>query len=104
MSSNYTGDPSNVTTPISAGVISCSSGAGGLVLVQTSTSHMFATNDTVNVTGVLGTTEANTTTTITVISSDTFLLDGITFANAYSSGGTAQDLSLTPYFQVPDNG
>ncbi len=104
MPTNITGDPANITTPLSSAIISCSSGAGGLVLVGTSTAHQFATDDYVTITGVLGTTEANTGAKIEVISSTTFLLDGVPFINAYSSGGTATDVSLTPYFQVPDNG
>lgn len=104
MPSNYSGNPNNITTPLTRSVISCSSGAGGLVLVGTSGAHLFSTYDYVQVTGVTGTTEANTATEIQVISSTSFLLTGVSFVNAYSSGGTAKDLSLTPYFQVPDDG
>ncbi len=104
MPSNYSGNPANITTPLSRGIVSCASGAGGLVLVGTSTSHLFATYDSVSISGVLGTTEANTEAEITVIDSTHFLLQGVPFVNAYSSGGTAEDISLTPYFQIPDDG
>lgn len=104
MSTNYTGNPANVTTPISATVTNCTSGTGAKVLVTTSAAHLFATHDWVHVSGVVGTTEANGVFQITVLGSTTFLLEGSAFVNAYVSGGTAQDISLTPYFQVPDNG
>lgn len=104
MPHNYNGNPNNVTTPLSRFVTSAASGAGGLVLIGTSGAHDFATYDYVQVSGVTGTTEANVLTTIQVIDSTHFLLDGTVFANPYSTGGVAEDLSLLPYFQLPDDG
>lgn len=104
MPSNYSGNPNNITTPLSASIVSCSSGSGGLVLVQTSGAHNFATYDYVSITGVTGTTEANVTDQITVVDASSFLLNSIPFVNPYSSGGTAEDISLTPYFSVPNDG
>ena len=61
----------------------------GLVRITTGAAHGFATGTVVAITGIVGTTEANGTWTITVISATTFDLQGSTFANAYSSGGSA---------------
>ena len=58
---NYSGNPNNITTPLTQGIISAAAGAGGFVLLGTSASHGFASFDYVTVTGVGGTTEANTT-------------------------------------------
>jgi len=101
---NYSGNPNNITTELTATVNSCASGSGGFVLVGTTSAHNFATNDFVTVAGVVGTTEANTTAQITVVDPTHFLLNGVTFVHGYVSGGVARDLSLTPYFSLPDDG
>lgn len=103
MTSSYSGNPDNVITPLIRSIVDCSD-SGGLILVQTSIPHLFADHDVVIVSGVVGTTEANGTWSVTVVSADTFTLDTSTFTNAYVSGGTATDTSLTPFFQVPDDG
>lgn len=60
----------------------------GLIRI-TATGHGFSTGNVVDVTGVVGTVEANRTGwTITVIDANTFDLVGSTFVNAYVSGGT----------------
>lgn len=104
MPSNYSGNPGNITTPLVATVSNCTSGPGVQIQVTTLAAHFFATYDYVTVSGVVGTVEANVTAQITVIDSQNFVLNGTVFANAYVSGGTATDLSLSPYFQVPDDG
>ena len=63
------------------------SGAG-LVRI-TSVDHGFSSNDIIQINDVLGTTEANDTSKITVITDDTFDLIGSVFANTYVSGGLA---------------
>lgn len=60
----------------------------GLIRI-TSASHGYATGDSIYITGVLGTTEANGTWTITSITANTYDLQSSTFANAYTSGGTS---------------
>ncbi len=107
------GDNLNVTlTPVSgssaldqvqAGPILTISGvasASGLIQITTSTAHGLSTGQTVFITGVTGTTEANcyyplafNTTgpvawTIFVVSPTVFSLLGSAFVNAYISGGT----------------
>jgi hypothetical protein len=104
MPQNYSGDPANVTTPLVANVNGCAAGAGGVVRVQTSAAHNFATHDYVTVTGVVGTVEANTNAKINVIDGTHFDMIGTVFSNPYVSGGTATDVSLTPYFQIPNDG
>lgn len=70
-------------------------GAGaGTEIRLTATGHGFATGDTVNVYGVVGTVEANNAWTITVIDANTIDLQGSTFTNAYVSGGTITNRGL----------
>lgn len=62
----------------------------GLIRI-TATGHTFATGDFITITGVGGTTEANAVNwRISVITANTFDLQGSTFTNAYTSGGTAK--------------
>lgn len=81
--------------PKTATVTNCVSGTSGFVEVVT-TENAFLNGDTVSITGVVGTTEANTMAPIIVIDSTHFLLDGVPFANAYSSGGSALDATYIP--------
>lgn len=61
--------------------------AGGLIRI-TAPAHGFSTGNVVDVSGVVGTTEANRTAwTVTVIDANTFDLQGSAFVNAYVSGG-----------------
>jgi len=60
----------------------------GLIRI-TVANHGYSTGNVVDISGVLGTTEANRTGwTITVITASTFDLQGSTFSNAYISGGS----------------
>lgn len=90
---NAAADPDNVAVSIS----DCVDDGATLISVVTSTHHNFSTGDTVDITGVSGTTEANGTWTITKTSNTTFTLDGSTFANAYTGGGTADRTSAFPW-------
>lgn len=73
----------------------------GLIRITTSVAHGWATGDRINVYGVVGTTEANGVWTITVITTTTFDLQGSTFTNAYTSGGTATNRGL--YYAIHAN-
>jgi Ubiquitin-activating enzyme E1 FCCH domain len=53
----------------------------------TAAAHGLTTGDTVYITGVGGTTEANGTFVVTVLSSSQFTLDSTTFTNAWTGGG-----------------
>ncbi len=79
--SSASGETTNITG-------AASSGAPNLIRI-TATGHGYQTGDTVNISGVVGTTEANGTWVITRIDADTFDLEGSTFANAYTSGGAS---------------
>lgn len=62
---------------------------GGLIRI-TAIAHGFVTSNVVDITGIVGTTEANKTGwVITKITNDTFDLQSSTFTNAYISGGQA---------------
>lgn len=59
----------------------------GLIRITVASTATLATGDHKTISGVVGTTEANGSWTITVINATTFDLQGSTFANAYVSGG-----------------
>jgi len=103
MSTIYSGNQANITTPLVRTITSAVS-QSGLIKIGTSASHLFATNDYVYIAGVGGTTEANGAWTITVIDATHFTLNGSSFTHAYTSGGTATDRSLTPAFAMPSDG
>jgi len=65
----------------------------GLIRI-TATAHGFSTGNTVTISGVVGTVEANGTWTITAIAANTFDLQGSAFAVAYVSGGFAVNDSV----------
>lgn len=69
-------------------VSGCVDNGSGLIRVSTAEAHGYATGDKVTITGVLGTTEANGSWTITVIDSTHFDLQGSAFVHTYTSGGT----------------
>lgn len=67
--------------------ITATANAAGLVRI-TSTGHGKTTGDRVGISGIVGTTEANGSWTVTVIDANNFDLQGSTYANAWISGGT----------------
>jgi len=69
-------------------ITGCANNGSGLVRITTAATP-WVTGNKVNVLGVLGTTEANGSWTVTVISSTTADLQGSTFTNTYISGGSA---------------
>jgi hypothetical protein len=56
----------------------------------TTAANKLKTGDRVTISGILGTVEANGAWTITVVTATTFDLQGSTFTNAYTSGGTVK--------------
>lgn len=68
-------------------LISNVSNSGGLVKITTASPNTLVTATKHTIYGVTGTTEANGTSTITVIDSSNFTLNGSTFVHAYVSGG-----------------
>lgn len=77
----------NGATAVVAGA--ANNGSGAIRITATNT---YATGDKVLVNGVVGTTEANGTWPVTVISGAAFDLFGSTFTHAYVSGGNARRL------------
>lgn len=74
-----------VEQPISGAIVSASTPP--LVRLTVSSSTGMTTGDTVTVTSIVGTTEANGTWVITVIDGTHIDLQGTTFTNVYTSGG-----------------
>ena len=62
--------------------------SGGLIQI-TANGHKFNTGNNVTIASVGGTTEANGNWVVTRTGGNTFTLNGSTFTNAYTSGGTA---------------
>jgi hypothetical protein len=98
MSTPYTGNPSNVSDFLVTTINGATNAAP--IVIQTTTPHGFSTGDLVSVIGVQGNVAANSPTnqpwTITVIDATHFSLNGSQGSGAYTSGGQAADLSLTP--------
>lgn len=65
--------------------------AGGLVKL-TSAAHGLETGDILQISGIVGTVEANGQWVITKVDANTFTLDNSVFATAYTSGGTAKHI------------
>src|SRR5262249_34262587 len=77
-----------------SGVASSTGAVGGKIRITVLNTATMHNGDAVTVAGVGGTTEANGTWPITVISSSVIELNGSNFQNAYISGGTLT--TLTP--------
>lgn len=91
-----------LTSSTSKAVTGAADNGSGLIRITTAT-HGFATGDGVTIASVGGTTEANGTWFITVITATTFDLIGSTFANAYTSGGTATPGNIDDYPNVSES-
>ena len=76
-------------------------GTGGIIRLTVNSTILVSTNDTVLVSGVTGTTEANGTFLCTVIDATHIELQGTAFVNAYISGGTATDVTAPTNVQNP---
>ena len=68
-------------------VLGTANNGAGLIRIQ-ATGHHLLTGDSVTISDVVGTTEANGTWTVTFVDSTHFDLQGSTFTNAYVSNGT----------------
>jgi hypothetical protein len=82
-------------------VLNAISGTNGVVRLNVNQTVLAKTGDVVQVAGVTGTTEANGTFPIVVIDSQNIELQGTVFKNAYVSGGTATDITVSPNAQNP---
>jgi hypothetical protein len=79
--------PSN---PAAVNVTGAANNGSGLIRLTVDSTSTFTTNDEGSVSSVGGTTEADGTWLVTVISGTTMDLQGSTFTNTYTNGGTAQ--------------
>lgn len=81
---------SQFTTPItqSSSVSGTADNGSGLIRITTTLAHGLSSNDTVKISGVVGTVEANGSFTVTVVDTLNFDLVGSAFSVAYVSGGT----------------
>jgi len=70
--------------------VSGTANAGGLIEITTSAAHGLTTGFKVYIFGVGGTTEANGPWIVTATATDKFTLDGSTYTNAWTSGGTVR--------------
>lgn len=85
-----------------AAITNVDNNGSGLIRI-TSTAHGLSTNDTVFISGVTGTTEANGTWAVTVVSSTQFTLQSSTYANAWTgAGGVYTGWRLQASLDSPD--
>jgi surface protein len=77
-------------TNATVNVSNATDNGSGLIRITTSAVHGISTGNKVFIKGILGTVEANGLATITVIDTTTFDIDGSTFTNTYTSGGTVR--------------
>ncbi|MGE0736052.1 MAG: hypothetical protein AB7G15_20420 [Alphaproteobacteria bacterium] len=84
---------------VSAKAITGAADNGSGLIRITATAHGYATGNTVTITGVGGTTEANGTWSVTVVDANRYDLQGSAFINSYTSGGTGTAIVelATPY-------
>jgi len=82
-----TGTGVSVVSGATVTVTGAANNGSGLIRI-TAASHGFDTGERVGIASVGGTTEANGSWTITVITANTFDLQGSAFVNAYTAGGT----------------
>lgn len=94
-----------VQTGVNTNVITITGAAssGGLIEITTLDGHGRQTGEKVFIKNIVGTVEANELLwTVTVTGKKTFTLDGSTFANAYTSGGTVRVGKYTTYLPNGD--
>lgn len=82
-------------------VLGAAAGTNGVVRLTVNNTAQAHANDTVNVSGVGGTVEANGTWPIKVIDANHIELVGSAYKNAYTSGGTAIDVTAQPNAVAP---
>ena len=102
MSTEYQGDPDNVTTPLTRTVIGATNATP--IVVQTGVNHDYQTGDYVEISGVGGNLAANGAWRIAVVDADHFSLNTSVGSGVYTAGGTVKDQSLTPVMTQPADG
>lgn len=89
------GQPGAASEPPPQQAITNAANNGSGLIRITSNTHTMVTNDTTNISGIVGTTEANADWTVTRIDANNFDLIGSTFTHAYVSGGTINGTKYT---------
>jgi hypothetical protein len=85
-----------ITRAITMKVTGAAAGTMGVVRLTVDQTQQVNTNDTVIVSGVGGTTEANGTWPVTVIDATHIELQGSAFAHAWTAGGLVTDVTAPP--------
>jgi hypothetical protein len=98
---NFSVGSGQVVRAITMHVTGTAAGTGGVVRLAVDQTQQVNTNDTVVVSGVGGTTEANGTWVVTVIDATHIELQGSVFAHAWSSGGLVTDVTAPPNVMEP---
>lgn len=104
MPSVYTGNPTNITSPLAATVSGATGNAVSPIVITTSSAHGYASGDHVMIKGASGNTAANGEWVIIVTDATHFSLTGSTGNGTWTSGGTCTNLSFTPQFNIPSDG
>lgn len=76
----------------------------GVIRITTSTPHGMITGEYIEISGVVGTVEANGTWAILSVTTTSFDLIGSYYVNAYISGGTAVNVQVSPYINLKTAG
>lgn len=100
MSLVLSGNAAHVNVALAATIVGMADNGSGVIRVQTSAAHHFASDDYVHITTI--TTVIDDYFSITVIDATHFDLVGSTYTG--TGTGTAADVSLTPQIQVPTDG
>ena len=93
---NFATGAGQMTRNIVMTVTGAAAGTGGVVRLAVNNTQQVSTNDTVIVANVGGTTEANGTWLCTVVDATHIELQGSFFAHAWTSAGTATDVTAPP--------
>jgi hypothetical protein len=100
------GNPSNITTPLTASVTTIADNGSGAMRVTTAAPHLFGDADSVlmQATGsIVGSPVNGATYSVAIIDATHFDLVGTTYTSGTATG-TATDFSLTPQILVPTDG
>jgi hypothetical protein len=93
---NFSTGMGQATRVIIMTVTGAAAGTGGVIRLTVNNTQQVSTNDTVIVAAVGGTTEANGTWQVTVIDATHIELQVSVFVHAWTSGGTATDVTAPP--------
>jgi len=87
----------NLATNVSLTVSGAADNGSGAIRITTSTPHGLVTGNSVDIAGIVGTTEANDSWSIALVDTTNFDLVNSTFTNAYVSGGAVTNaITITP--------